>query len=645
MSAIFGLLRRADHAVDADELARMQRSLQHRGPDGQACVALGQVGLGHCLLRVNREDRYEIQPLHDRQACVTLTADLRLDNREELAEELGIAAEELARMPDSAVLLKAWSAWQQHCFGRLLGDFAIALWDHRSERLYLARDGMGQRGLYLHQSEGVVAFASEIKALWAVPDVPRALDPVGLARRLLGPVDPAPDTTLFRRIAVLPGGTVRWFDRSGGSGEEQFWRPQPAPQHRDRDPAYYLATYRAVVEEAIACRLRRLESPPLLLFSGGFDSGTIAALGAPIARKQGRAMIAVASLLPPGEERPLGDAARAVGAFAGTPGLEIEPWWRAGQSVFSDLEKGFAQLDECQPHDYFRRAAYALGRNRGARLALDGHGGDYTVNHLDSGMLGRVLLSGNPMRFLRELRARRRLTGQGLVRTLVYEVVRPLLPTAMLRAGSVLLGGARPLWRQRMARDDFVAPLIGRGLIDPARLRDHRVGHGRWQGRWLHMLEKAAASGPGANTLAAAEGLDFTRPFHDLRVVELGLAIPAELQFRDGRERWLARQALADVLPGALIASGPGNAPERPGLHAMLAEALPGALNELGRAGPDCPACDYVDLDKVRAALEQGMAGDTSMINHLALNAAANGVVVARFVNWFDRRNRRSQEP
>lgn len=642
MSAIFGLVRRGGAPVGADELARMQRSLLHRGPDGQAALALGPVGLGHCLLRVNREDRFEAQPIHDRALGVTLVADLRLDNRESLAGALGIGADELARLSDSAVLLRAWGEWQLDCFERLLGDFVIALWDHRAERLYLARDGMGQRGIYLHVGENLIAFASEIKALWALAEVPRELDPVGLARRLLGPVDPAPEVTLFRQIAVLPGGTVRWFDAAGGGGNLRFWRPKPAPQHQGQDEAYYLSTYRSTVQEAIACRLRRLESRPLLLFSGGFDSGTIAALGAPIVQSQGREMIAVASLLPPGEQRPMGDAARAVAAFDGTPGLRIERWWRTGQSVFSDLEQGFAQLDEAQPHDYFRRAAYALGRGRGARLALDGHGGDYTVNHLDNGLLGRVLLHGKPLRFLRELAARRRVTGHGWVRTLAYEVVRPLLPMRLLRAGSALLGGARPLWRQRMAQDGFVAPLIAQGRIDPDRLRDHRVGHGRWRARWLHLLEKAAASGPGANTLAAAEGLDFTRPFHDLRVVELGLAIPETLQFRHGHERWLARQALADVLPRELLESGPGNAPERPGIHAMLAESLPEAL---AHVDPASAAGDCVDLVKVQAALDQGLAKEASMINHVALNAAANGVVVARFVNWFDRRNRRDQEP
>lgn len=645
MSAIFGLVRLDGTPVRADELARMGRALAHRGPDGQADLALDNAGLGHCLLRVNREDRLEAQPLHDAQLGVTLVADLRLDNREELAEEMGIAPDRLARLADSAVVLEAWRKWGADCVGRLLGDFTLALRDHRQRRLYLARDGMGQRGVYLYRDAATVAFSTEIKALFTLDGVPRVLNEVGLARRLLGPVDPDPDVTLYRGVAVLPGGTLRWYDDHGARGEQRFWQPRAGTQHLGQDDAYYLDAYRRVVSEAIACRVRRLETPPCLLFSGGFDSGTIAAVAAPLAAQQGRAVIAVASVLAPDDPRPLGDARRAVEAFAGRPGLSIHWYTRGTDTVFTDLEQGFASSDECLPTDYFRRAAFALGRQGGARLALDGHGGDYTVNVLDQGLLGRILLRGDLVRFLRELRARRRRSGRSLRWILTYEVLRPLLPQGLLRAASAMLRGMVPQWRLRMSRDDFAARILARGAIDSRRLRDNRVSWGRWRDRWLHLLQRAALGPPAANNLAGAGGLDFSRPFHDSRVVELGLAIPEHLQLRDGQERWLARQALADCLPQSLLDSRPGNAPERPGMHAMLAEGLPAALAAVEQAGPDCPAARYVDLGKVRAALASGMESAAKLHNHHALSAAENGVVVARFVNWFERRNASDQEP
>ncbi|WP_088307247.1 asparagine synthetase B family protein [Novosphingobium sp. B 225] len=644
MSAIFGLVRLGGAASEAD-LARMQRSLVHRGPDGQASLALGPVGLGHCLLRVNHEDRLEAQPLHDRDLGVTLVADLRLDNREELAQELGITPDRLGGMPDSAVVLEAWRRWGPDCLDRLLGDFALALWDHRAQRLHLARDGMGQRGLYLHHGPGLIAFASEAKALWTVEGVPRRLNDVGLASRLLGPVDPAPDVTLFEGITVLPGGHLHIYDAAGQLEVTRFWEPRADPRHLGQDDAYYLSAYRQVVKEAIACRVRRLDHPPMLMFSGGFDSGTIAAIAAPYAVRQGKAVLAVASVLPEGEGRPTADARRAASAFRNMPGIDLRWYARRDEHHFMHLEQGFAELDDCQPHDYVRRSAYVMGHAAGARLALDGHGGDYTVNHLEGGLLGQILLSGDLRRFVRELRARRRRHGRGLVWILTYEVARPLLPVAMLRAALALRRGLTPLWQLRFSRDDFAARMIAAGRINPRRLRDPYVVHGRWAGRWRHMLQRMGCAAPMVNNLAAQAGLDFSRPYHDRRVVELGLAIPERLYLKDGLERWLARNALADVLPQQLIDSPPGNVSERPGLYAMLAGSAPAALAELQTEGQGAPAARAVDYAKLERALANPGDENAPTTSQLAVIHGATALVIARFVNWFERQNARNQEP
>jgi asparagine synthase (glutamine-hydrolysing) len=216
MSAIFGVMRRDGAQVEERALDAMARPLAHRGPDGIGKLALDNAGLGHCLLRINREDRLEAQPLHDPANRITLVADIRLDNREELAEECGITDDTLAQMADSDVLLAAWRQLGDACLERLIGDFTIAVRDHRRKRLYLARDGMGQRGLYVHAGDRIVAFASEIPPLFALPDVPRRLNEAGIARRLLAPVDPDPKVTMYEGVAILPGGTVRWFDDGGG---------------------------------------------------------------------------------------------------------------------------------------------------------------------------------------------------------------------------------------------------------------------------------------------------------------------------------------------------------------------------------------------------------------------------------------------
>lgn len=175
MSAIFGILRFDCVAVSTRDLERMGNTLAHRGPDGRKFVVDGCAGLGHCLMRVNQEDHFEAQPIRDRVTDLTLVADCRIDNREELAEQFGIGAVELHDMPDSALVLNAYKTWGEECAAHLIGDFAFAVWDGRAGKLVLGRDHMGQRNIFHHEGENFFAFATEIKALWALADVPRRL--------------------------------------------------------------------------------------------------------------------------------------------------------------------------------------------------------------------------------------------------------------------------------------------------------------------------------------------------------------------------------------------------------------------------------------------------------------------------------------
>jgi asparagine synthetase B (glutamine-hydrolysing) len=175
MSTIFGVLR-FDSGVGSDhDLKRMSRALAHRGPDGTKFIVNGPVALGHGLMRVNREDAFEAQPLCDRNTDIILVADLRLDNREELSSALGLAPTELHDTPDSALLLRAYKQWGEDCGQHLLGDFAFAIWDAIENKLVLGRNHMGQRALHYHRGQDFFVFATEIKALWSYPHVPRVL--------------------------------------------------------------------------------------------------------------------------------------------------------------------------------------------------------------------------------------------------------------------------------------------------------------------------------------------------------------------------------------------------------------------------------------------------------------------------------------
>lgn len=393
-----------------------------------------------------------------------------------------------------------------------------------------------------------------------------------------------------------------------------------------------------MLEEAVACRVRRLTRPPGLLFSGGFDSGSIAALAGPIVAAQGRRIVAVASLLAEGESRAVRDARAAVEAFRDRPYLSIDDYVRSDDdSVFADIEASFAATDDSSGTAYVRQNMYRLVARRGARLVMDGHGGDYTLNVRAPWMLGRMLLRRRFRQFAGEYRMRMQRTGRPWHTVLRWDVLPALLPLPVTAAIMAARRGFVPMWRTRPADAMFARRLIASGAIDPSRLRQPLPVHNRWRCRWLHMLDKIAAAPPIQTTLAGGSGLDFTRPFHDKRVVELALAIPESLHFRGGLERHLARQALADRLPGRLLASGPGNDAEEPDLFRMAAHATPRALSEAKALDRDRRLSRYIDFTKLDALMTD--IREDRLADHRRLQVAMRVTALAHFIAWFERDN------
>jgi len=135
------------------------------------------------------------------------------------------------------------------------------------------------------------------------------------------------------------------------------------------------------------------------------------------------------------------------------------------------------------------------------------------------------------------------------------------------------------------------------------------------------------------------DALDLSRPFHDPRVVELGCALPARLTFRDGRERWLARQAFSDLLPQRLLDRMPGNDREQPDLLTMNAEASPAMLAALEAVNDDSAYARYLDVPAL-VRMVRATTSEEALSQRIRLTFAMRALTTARFLAWLDRSNR-----
>ena len=640
MSAIWGILRFDDASVGDADLARIGAVMAARCVDGAATFADGPIGLGHGLMRVTREDALEQQPLYDRNAGLVLVADCRIDNREDIAAALGLDPDDLATMPDSALVLPAYRRWGENCPSYLIGDFAFAVWDVARKRLFLARDPMGQRALHYHRGEGFLAFATDISALWAAPDVPRALDEVWLARFVNFWGNAVDGRTSLAGIRSLQGGTTLAIGANGETVERRYWEPHADPAHLGHADMYYLAKYREILEEAVACRVRRLVDPPGLALSGGFDSASIAALAGPALPANSK-LIAYTSVMPerpegwPHDPRPWVELCK-----RDMPYLDVRYRDFREQDPIDGLERYFAAnggrpvtamaYADAEPYDVLKAA--------GARLVMDGHGGDYTLNDRGHMALAHLAARGRLPSLLREMRAYRRVTGERWRSIVLRHTLFPLLPRPVRGFLMAVRHGFRVEQPLVALKASFTAKHVAAGAVRGAERfpagpgGDHDMHHAN-----IDLLRRVSSKAPELEAIAASYGLALTRPFSDRRVVEFALAVPQHLAVRDGRNRYLACAALADVLPAEFQERPRANDGPIADPLSVDDTALRDAVAKLETARVGA----YFDFARVRSLLDE--ANDPSVgtkkTREHARQRAILSIVVARYTDWIDARN------
>ena len=154
MSAVFGIYYLDGRPVTEAELNSMTESLAHRGSDRAGIWSDGTAGLGHRMLWTTPESLHERLPLLGSTGHLAITADARIDNRDELMKLLGIEAADPEQISDSQLILAAYERWGEQCVSRLLGDFAFAIWDRRKQSLFCARDPLVPEQVSHHPADG-----------------------------------------------------------------------------------------------------------------------------------------------------------------------------------------------------------------------------------------------------------------------------------------------------------------------------------------------------------------------------------------------------------------------------------------------------------------------------------------------------------
>ncbi len=556
--------------MDRGDLERMVWTSAYRGADGAEYHVDGSIGLVS-LLRSNDSGGACGRVLSVEDGGV-LIADARLDNRAELAGQLGQHGSDSVSDLDVILSLLARGT---HGAAKLIGDFACALRDQRHRELHLIRDAMGVRSLYFRVEPRRVLFATEVKQILAACGADRTIDERTVAWHLCGMQTP-PGCTFYRGIdEVRPGEVVSLRD-DGRVVRRTYWRPDPERRIRYRDEREYAEHLRLLFTDAMRCRLRGC-SPVGVSLSGGIDSMAVAAV-AGLLRESGervpemRAYSWAFNELTECDER--ANAYRVAARYS-IPVREI-----AAESAepLTDYPRYGPDEDDpfCGMYQPLIESVLASASEDGVSTIFYGNRGDMAFGG-DVVDIPGLLGAGRIPDAIGELRALARIltlsSAQAGFRFLVYPMATSLLPASAvvsarncLRAIRRSSGGrlqgrngserSGPTARAAVhVRNDF----LRRAALpeyDPVEIEALRWSNAARRRRYLHLFSPLIHRVMlYADRLAASHRIGFADPWSDRRIAEFALAVPQYVANTVVEPKRLPHRSLSGVIPGAAIRS------------------------------------------------------------------------------------------
>jgi asparagine synthase (glutamine-hydrolysing) len=558
MCGIFGHL--SYHApANAEIVSAMAKALAHRGPDGFGIHTStdGAISFGAGRLAII-DLSAPAGVLHNEGGQISVAFNGEIYNHLALRAELEPMGHRFTTRTDTEVIVHGYEAWGLEVFSRLRGMFAIALWDARIKRLLLCRDRMGEKPLYYARlDDGSLIFASEAKALFEHPALPRKVNGRALPLFLCLGYVPAPQT-LFAGVQKLHHGEMVIADPDFVR-VEYYWRPQMNLEAFDTPNfGQHVKRVRAALEEAVQMRL--MSDVPLGAFlSGGVDSTAVVAL---MARAMNRPVqtFTVGFHFP---DDPVADEKFNVDArYAAMAAVHLKSdhnniTIQADERLAALLPQLIYSMDEPLAQPAIIQTAYvaALARHSGVPVLLSGDAGDelfagYEAYRAD-GWLGRYLQVPELLR-----RGLTPILERIPVKNIrkVAEKSRDSNPVARYMAWMNIMSMARTA--EIVAIEDFnitdVYKPLGvnvRPYLDMPKTKAFadRIAFASLN-LWI-----PEDSNMRVDKMAMAMSVEARAPFEDHHLVELALKIPLGQKLRNGRSKAVLKDAVRDLVPAEIL--------------------------------------------------------------------------------------------
>ncbi|MEK6322357.1 MAG: asparagine synthase (glutamine-hydrolyzing) [Acidobacteriota bacterium] len=556
--------------------------LAHRGPDGEGIWASPGakppfVILGHRRLAIIDLSDAAAQPMSSDDGELWITYNGEIYNYIELMMELEAKGYRFRSHSDTEVILKAYEEWGEACLARFNGMFAFAIWDERKRELFAARDRFGEKPFHYiwDPRRGFFAFASEIKALLALPEVEHSLDERALYRFVAFQELAGSEQTLWRSIKRLSHAQwlrLSWRDEGFDLRINRYWN---IDLERTEDLSMKEAAQRFAELFADSVRLRlRADVPVGSSLSGGLDSSAVVcqihALGAAGGQKTFSARM----------EDPALDEGQHIATVLAKTGVEGHEIWPSAEGLRENFSKLCYHLEEpfLSTSQFAQYLVMRLAAENGVTVLLDGQGADEILAGYRPYFLTRYAEMADEWRLFalwREWRGFRDrhahafpLSSKALAARLAPGVYSYVAINRERITSSRCLGARMHAWWN----DEWLMQFANEEPVESPQSNRDRLTQKLYADTMGGELQELLRYGD-RNSMAWSREL--RQPFLDHRIAELLFALPPEYKLFRGETKVIMRKALNHLLPKSILMRQ-----DKLGYQAPLASWVEGPLSE-----------------------------------------------------------------
>ncbi len=294
MSGFFGIFRPQGGPVDIEAFDQMKTAMHRDGFDGMETHVEEKIAMGHLMLRVSPESKYDKQPLKSSCGNYILVGHFRLDYRDELGDKLGLTQSELDLTPDSQLAMFAYQKWKEKCVHQLEGDWAFVVFNPTTESIFIAKDPFGYSAIFYRMTSDQFYFSTLTDSLSSISSLTNKINLKQFFRQSVANVGPSISETLIENLYSVECGTYTLWDKSMTEKKFKYFSLQTLHSIRYRDDLDYSFSLSSIFSLAVKSKIRDCKSVGIFL-SGGLDSTGVAHFASNELANQGKTLYSFTS--------------------------------------------------------------------------------------------------------------------------------------------------------------------------------------------------------------------------------------------------------------------------------------------------------------------------------------------------------------